>query len=73
MRFGKTVMAVYAAKAAQKQGKRVLWATFDQAATAEMLAKHGALSEVVGEIYIKPFFRKGKCSPACECPDCNPM
>lgn len=56
-RGGKTLLAIEMSKAAQKAGKSVLWATFDQAATAGILAKHGALSEVVGTMYLKPRFR----------------
>jgi hypothetical protein len=56
-RGGKTLLAVEMTKAAQRAGRSVLWATFDQAATAETLAKHGALSEVVGTMYLKPRFR----------------
>lgn len=57
-RGGKTLAAVEATKAAQRQGKRVLWVTDDQAATATMLARHGALSKVVGESYLEPKFRR---------------
>jgi hypothetical protein len=56
-RGGKTLAAVESTKAAQKRGKRVLWATGDQASTAALLARHGALSEVVGENYLAPKFR----------------
>lgn len=56
-RGGKTMLAVEVTKAAQKAGKTILWATLDQAATATTLAKHGALSEVVGTMYLKPRFR----------------
>ena len=48
------------AKAAHAAGKDVLWVTLDQAGTAASLAKHGALSEVVGEFYLRPFFRHKK-------------
>jgi hypothetical protein len=56
-RGGKTLLAVEMTKAAQRAGRSVLWATFDQVATAETLAKHGAVSEVVGTMYLKPRFR----------------
>ena len=58
-RYGKTRAAVEATKAAQRQGKNVLWATHDQAATAQMLARHGALSELVSVDYIRPHFKEG--------------
>jgi hypothetical protein len=57
-RTGKTLAAVELTKADQGRGKTVLWATADQASTAALLARHGALSEVVGEFYLKPKFRK---------------
>lgn len=57
-RGGKTLMAVEMTKAAQKAGKLVLWGTRDQTATAVMLAKHGALSEVIGTKYLKPRFKE---------------
>lgn len=56
-RTGKTLLAVEATKKLQAQGKNVVWATADQTATAEMLSKHGALSEVMGEHFLKPRFR----------------
>ena len=59
-RAGKTVIAIMAAKAAQKQGKRVLWLTNNQVDTATILAKHGALSELVNNNGIIPHFRKEK-------------
>ena len=57
-REGKTLIAVEATKIAQQQGKRVIWATGDQAATAERLSKHGALSELVGTDFVVPHFRE---------------
>ena len=57
-RAGKTLIDVEASKLAQAQGRRVLWATDDQARTAAMLAKHGAISEVVGEMFVVPRFRR---------------
>ena len=57
-RFGKTLAMVEMSKHQQAKGKRVYWATLDQQATAEMLTKHGALSEVVGSMYLRPYFRK---------------
>ena len=56
-RIGKTAAQVEATKSAQKMGKRVVWATFDQPATATLLAKHGALSEIVGDKFVIPHFR----------------
>lgn len=58
-RGGKTLVAVNASKAAQRQGKTMLWATNDQTATGALLAKHGALSEVIGRHHLKPRFKKG--------------
>lgn len=57
-RAGKTLAAVEATKTAQRAGKRVLWVTLDQAKTATTLAKHGALSEIVGDAYVRPHFRE---------------
>ena len=57
-RAGKTLAAVEATKAAKKRGLDTLWATRDQAATAELLAKHGALSEIVGNHYVRPHFKE---------------
>ncbi len=57
-REGKSLIAVEAAKMAQRQGKKVLFATADQAATAERLSKHGALSEIVGTDFVAPHFRE---------------
>jgi hypothetical protein len=57
-RGGKSLLAVEATKAAQRRGETVLWATHDQAATAAMLSKHGALSEVVGKHYLRPKFKE---------------
>ncbi|WP_370285802.1 hypothetical protein [Pseudooceanicola nanhaiensis] len=57
-RGGKTLLAIEMTKAAQKAGKSILWFTYDQAVTANTLAKHGALSEVVGTMYLKPRFRE---------------
>ena len=59
-RGGRTLAGVMWTKAMQEQGKRVLWATANQAGTAEMLARHGALSLVVGEHYLCPKFRSDK-------------
>lgn len=59
-RAGKTLAAVEASKTAQREGKRVLWSTLDQAETARMLSRHGAISEIVGEHWIAPRFRKDK-------------
>jgi len=56
----KTLVGVMAAKAAQSQGKRVLYFTNDQSETASMLSKHGALSEIVGENYVAPRWPKSK-------------
>ncbi len=58
-RSGKTLAAVMAAKAAQARSHKVVWATHDQAATADRLSRHGALSELVGDDYLIPHFRKG--------------
>ena len=59
-RAGKMLAQVEATKAAQAQGKRVMWFTNDQAKTAETLSKHGALSELVGEAAVIPHFKKSK-------------
>lgn len=56
-RSGKTLAAVEVSKRAQGAGKRVLWATDNQTATAALLAKHGALSEIIGGSYVAPRFR----------------
>lgn len=57
---GKTIASIQATKLAQMQGKTVLWYTVDQAATARLLARHGALSLVVGDNFLKPVFRKNR-------------
>ena len=62
-RCGKTLAGVMATKAAQQQGKSVLWATADQTETATLLAKHGALCEVIGEHYLRPVFRQPSTPP----------
>jgi len=55
-RGGKTLLAVEMTKAPQKAGKSVLGMTFDPVETAKTLAKHDAVSEVVGSMYLKPRF-----------------
>lgn len=50
--------AVFAAKFAQRQGKRVLWFTHDQQALVKQLSQHGCLCALVGEDYIVPYFRE---------------
>jgi len=57
-RAGKTLIAVEESRRAQRQGRRVLWATNNQGETAKMLSKHGALSEIVGENYVAPHFKE---------------
>ena len=59
-REGKTRAAVEGTKAAQKRGQRVLWVTTNQTSTAALLARHGALSEVIGDSYLAPKFKSNK-------------
>lgn len=59
-RTGKTIASIEYSKLAQIQGKTVLWYTVDQADTARLLARHGALSLIVGDNFLKPAFRKNR-------------
>lgn len=54
----KTLIMVAATKHAQAQGKKMFWATNNLAETAALLAKHGALCEVIGESFLLPHFPK---------------
>lgn len=57
-RQSKNWISIMAAKQAQREGKKIVIATLDLQGTIGLCAKHGALCEVIGDMYVRPYFRK---------------